>query len=176
MKISLPENPAVRQRNQEYQKIIDTLENCGSKDYDSVLRLAFAYTQRGGQGDCDRALELLQMVSDLGTCDAGWHYYLGKVFFQNGRFFEAAEAAEQSLMLEAENNPAAELLDLCCEVLADTEECDDETITYTEEEAAEVESFIADTFGDFENVFHEIFSPDIHVDICIIPPDDERDF
>lgn len=176
MKISLPENPAVRQRNQEYQKTIDTLENCGSKDYDSVLRLAFAYTQRGGQGDCDRALELLQMVSDLGTCDAGWHYYLGKVFFQNGRFFEAAEAAEQSLMLEAENNPAAELLDLCCEVLADTEECDDETITYTEEEAAEVESFIADTFGDFENVFHEIFSPDIHVDICIIPPDDERDF
>lgn len=176
MKISLLEKLAVWHRNKEYQKIIDTLENCGSKDYDSVLELASAYTERGGQGDCDRAFELLQMVSDLGICDAGWHYNLGKVFFQSGRFFEAAEAAEQSLMLEAEKNPAAELLDLCCEALADAEDCDDEIITYTEEEAAEVESFIADTFGDFENVFHEIFSPDIHIDICIIPPDDELDF
>ena len=31
-------------------------------------------------------------------------------------------------------------------------------------------------FGSFEQVFHELVSPDIHVDICVIPPSEERDY
>ena len=31
-------------------------------------------------------------------------------------------------------------------------------------------------FGKVENVFHELVSPDIHVDICIVPPTEERDY
>ena len=177
MRITLLEKLTVWQRNEEYQKIIEALENCETKDYDSILRLAFAYSERAAEGDFERAFELLQMISDLGNGDYVWHYYLGKLYFKSGRFFEAADAAEQSLMLKAENEPAEELLDLCCEALTDSEDdCDAGMLTYTEQEAAEVEAFIADTFGDFESVFHEIFSPDIHVDICIIPPDEDRDF
>ena len=29
---------------------------------------------------------------------------------------------------------------------------------------------------EFENVFHELVSPDIHVDICVVPPSKERDY
>ena len=36
---------------------------------------------------------------------------------------------------------------------------------YTEEEMSVVEQHIKNTFGEFENVFHELVSPDIHVDI-----------
>ena len=47
---------------------------------------------------------------------------------------------------------------------------------YTEEEMEAVEGHIEQYFGKFENVFHEIVSPDIHVDICMVPPTEERDY
>ena len=47
---------------------------------------------------------------------------------------------------------------------------------YTEEEMEAVEEHIEQYFGKFENVFHELVSPDIHVDICVVPPSEERDY
>ena len=47
---------------------------------------------------------------------------------------------------------------------------------YTGEEMEAVEGHIEQYFGEVENVFHEIVSPDIHVDICIVPPTEERDY
>ena len=47
---------------------------------------------------------------------------------------------------------------------------------YTEEEMEAVEGHIQQYFGKVENVFHELVSPDIHVDICIVPPAEERDY
>lgn len=41
---------------------------------------------------------------------------------------------------------------------------------YTDEERMVVEEHIETFFGRIEGVFHEISSPDIHVDICVIPP------
>ena len=47
---------------------------------------------------------------------------------------------------------------------------------YTEEELAAVEGHIQQYFGKFGHVFHELSSPDIHVDICVVPPSQERDY
>ena len=47
---------------------------------------------------------------------------------------------------------------------------------YTEEEMEAIEEHIQQYFGDFEHVFHELASPDIHVDICVVPPSEERDY
>ena len=47
---------------------------------------------------------------------------------------------------------------------------------YTEEEMEAVEGHIDQYFGNVENVFHELVSPDIHVDICVVPPSEERDY
>lgn len=47
---------------------------------------------------------------------------------------------------------------------------------YTEEEMEAVEGHIQQYFGEFENVFHELSSPDIHVDICVVPPSEERNY
>ena len=47
---------------------------------------------------------------------------------------------------------------------------------YTEEEMEAVEGHIEQYFGEVENVFHELVSPDIHVDICVVPPSEERDY
>jgi len=47
---------------------------------------------------------------------------------------------------------------------------------YAEAELNAVEAHIEAQFGKYENVFHEIVSPDIHVDICIIAPTPERNY
>lgn len=47
---------------------------------------------------------------------------------------------------------------------------------YTEEEMSAVEKHIKRFFGEFDHVFHELVSPDIHVDICVVPPSEERDY
>ncbi|MCH5325313.1 MAG: DUF2185 domain-containing protein [Eubacterium sp.] len=47
---------------------------------------------------------------------------------------------------------------------------------YSESELNVLEKHIEKHFGKFPNVFHEIFSPDIHVDICIIPPTKKQNF
>jgi hypothetical protein len=47
---------------------------------------------------------------------------------------------------------------------------------YTSSELDVLEAHITQYFGELTNVFHEIISPDIHVDICIIEPIPERNF
>lgn len=44
---------------------------------------------------------------------------------------------------------------------------------YDEKDFDEIDAYISEVFGNFDNVFHEIVSPDIHLDVCIIPPTDE---
>jgi hypothetical protein len=46
---------------------------------------------------------------------------------------------------------------------------------YDEKDINTIGEHISSRFGEYENVFHEIVSPDIHVDICIIDPTPERD-
>ena len=41
---------------------------------------------------------------------------------------------------------------------------------YSEEELDVLDSFITDMFGNYKNVFHEIASPDVHLDVCIVDP------
>ena len=46
---------------------------------------------------------------------------------------------------------------------------------YDPEEMEAVQRFIETSFGPVEHIFHELVSTDIHVDICLIPPGEERD-
>ena len=47
---------------------------------------------------------------------------------------------------------------------------------YTEDEMNALEAHISSYFGEFKNVLHEIVSPDIHVDICVIEPTADRNY
>jgi len=47
---------------------------------------------------------------------------------------------------------------------------------YNEKEIEVIEKHIANGFGKFDNVLHELVSPDIHVDICVINPTPERNY
>lgn len=47
---------------------------------------------------------------------------------------------------------------------------------YEKNEVEALDSHIIKYFGEYGSVYHEIASPDIHVDICIIPPHDDHDY
>ncbi len=47
---------------------------------------------------------------------------------------------------------------------------------YTKDEMKEYENYITNTFGNISKVYHELYSPDIHVDIIIIPPSPLQNF
>lgn len=49
----------------------------------------------------------------------------------------------------------------------------DSMYLYSEKELNEYECYIQENFGEYKEVFHEIVSPDIHLDIIIVPPTDE---
>ena len=47
---------------------------------------------------------------------------------------------------------------------------------YSENEEKEIEDYITEHFGAFENVLHEIASPDVHLDIAMIPASKDRNY
>ena len=47
---------------------------------------------------------------------------------------------------------------------------------YEEAELEVLDQFICDMFGDYKNVFHEIASPDVHLDVCIVDPTEEEPY
>lgn len=49
-------------------------------------------------------------------------------------------------------------------------------VLYSEKELDEYETFIKNHFGDYSEVFHEIVSPDIHLDIIFVPPTEQSPF
>jgi len=45
---------------------------------------------------------------------------------------------------------------------------------YSEQEHDLIEAHIKKYFGEYDSTFHELISPDIHLDVCKIPPSPER--
>lgn len=47
---------------------------------------------------------------------------------------------------------------------------------YNTEDIKLFEKYIKENIGDFDKVYHELYSPDVHLDILIIPPDSKNNF
>lgn len=179
MELSLQQKLDYLNETQQYQQIIDLLEECPMHDYDSIGHLARAYNNRGEEGDFDKAIELLNIVEDFGREDALWHFRMGYAHFYSGRYLDAGIAFEKAAALNPEDEDAFAFLKMCEEKLRSAGVSMAENYApefYSEEELELVEGCIAYSFGEIESVFHEIVSPDIHVDIGLIPPDEEQDF
>lgn len=163
-----------------HEEIIKILESEGAEhDYDTICYLARAYNNRGEEGDYDKAADLLQMVYDMGKDDPLWHYRLGYAYFFSGRYEDALMCFEESLHLDPSDEDVDFFITECKEQILRRNGLFDEELNpevYSSEEEEIIETYIEETFGEFESVFHELVSPDIHVDICVIPPTEERNF
>lgn len=47
---------------------------------------------------------------------------------------------------------------------------------YTNRDIEEYDKYIVENFGEYDEVFHEIMSPDIHLDVIIVPPTEENNY
>lgn len=169
-------------QDNEYQKIIDCLEGLRSTqtlDYNLTCQLARAYNniadpdQKGCQSQLKKAEELLRSVEVEGTDDPLWHYRLGYSLFYQDREKEALPCFQKALELDPEDEDTRFFIQEC-ETYIVARECNPEM--YTEEDWKAVEAHLERYFGPCDNVFHEIVSPDIHVDIYIMKPIPERNY
>lgn len=47
---------------------------------------------------------------------------------------------------------------------------------YTQDEIDKYHEFIKDKYGEHTLVYHELYSPDIHLDILVVPPSEDRNY
>ena len=169
-------------QEENYQKIIDcleTLSNTQRLDYTLTCQLARAYNnladldQPEAKAQLARAEELLRSVSEEGAEDPLWHYRLGYSLFYQDREEEALACFERTLELCPSDEDARAFIQECKKYIA-ARACSPEM--YEQEDWDAVEAHLEKYFGPCDNVFHEIMSPDIHVDIYIMNPTPERNY
>lgn len=49
-------------------------------------------------------------------------------------------------------------------------------LLYSEKDVHAYEKYVEESIGKFDDVFHEIYSPDLHIDVILIKPTPERDY
>lgn len=156
----------------EYQKIVDAIKAIPKEkwDYDMISHLARAYNNLEKYQD---AITLLQSIRTQGLSDPLWHFRMGYAYYYLDEIPLAMEEFEQVLK-DNPDDQDAKLFFTWCQQEMEQQQYDPEL--YTEEEMETVERHISNYFGSYEHVFHELISPDIHVDICIIPPTPSQDY
>ncbi|CZT58029.1 Suppressor of fused protein (SUFU) [Eubacteriaceae bacterium CHKCI005] len=168
----------------EFQKIIDAVEALpkDEQDYSVIGLMARAYENKAGYGETEpleHAIELLQSTAKEGVQDPNWHFRMGYALYYLDREAEAIPYFQTVLNLISDDPDTQEFWSDAREFL---EKCVNDAQSkvsperYTEEELNAVEAHINKFFGNYDNVFHELYSPDIHVDICVIKPTPERNY
>ena len=162
----------------QYQRIIDAIEAIPQPErgYELTCQLARAYNNLAGPeeaGPLEKSVSLLESIADQGQEDPLWHYRLGYALFYLDREEEALPHFQRAAELDPQDPDAAEFIRQCQKYIAAKQCCPE---VYGQEDWDTVDQHIHTYFGSSENVFHEIVSPDIHVDIYIIPPSPERNY
>lgn len=154
----------------EQQMIVDAILEIPEEErtVELIGLLARAYNN---SEEYPKAIECLRSIEEESGEDALWFHRLGYAYYYMNNLEEAQKAFERALELNPDDNASEQYLNFCKngEYAYDPE-------VYDEEEVEALDAHIEKYFGKSENVFHEIVSPDIHVDIYIIEPTPERNF
>lgn len=191
MDASLQTKIAQWHEQDEHEKIVEAILAVPAAQRDAALvgLLARAYNNLGR---CEEAARQLLTVRGEGENDPLWCYRLGYAYYYLDREAEAVPYLERACQLAPDDLDAWELLYWCCrgagvqtkleippamrDAIAAREEARYSPEIYSEAQLDAVEGHIAAHFGEYATVFHELVSPDIHVDICVIEPTDARPY
>jgi tetratricopeptide (TPR) repeat protein len=162
--------------NDEHEKIIEEIEKFPRAEWDYELISLYARALN----NCERyreALDILMSVEEEGKNDGLWHFRTGYSLYYLNREEEAAERLQRAVELGDDHKDTHALLQASLEEAeAKRKQAQYNPIVYSEEEFRCVEDHIKQYFGIYESVYHEIASPDIHVDIAVIKPCPEHDY
>lgn len=158
----------------EHEKIVDAILALPpeGRGYDLTGRLARALNNLSREAE---GLAVLDGVAEEGENDPLWHYRRGYALYYLDREAEAKAEFERAAALDPGDADSREFIRMCDAIL-EREAAGDSPELYGEAELEALDRFITGRFGPYESVFHELASPDIHVDICVIPPRPERNY
>ncbi len=184
----------------EFDKIIKAILQTPDGLFDDDLLGAFADALIG-IGEYQKAIDILDDQHERLDGYFKWHYRMGRALLfwaeeeEDGKDEEAEsrrtnklERARVEFARCMNMNPPEDCLEECDMYMERIEDAlgigegddeDDEEFDpelYDDEEIDALEEHIKDYFGEFPTTLHEIVSPDIHVDVCIVPPTPERNY
>lgn len=189
--------------NDEFSRCIRAIQAIpeSERGYRLTLLLARAYSNLAVLGDhgclkdsrkvdeemLEYAIALLKSIEDQGRDDADWHARMGYAcWMTDDRIREALEHANRWKELEPGNKDAENLARECADYLRhlnhSTASAGGSSLKkhelYQEEEQQALEDHIRKYFGDFTYLWREELSPspDIRLDICLIPPRRGHDY
>jgi hypothetical protein len=162
----------------QHGRIIKAIEKLRGKDRDYEITCYYARALNN-IGRFQEALNVLLDLEQEGKDDAAWFFRVGYSLYYLNREGEAAEfflgaiehgddSEDTRLLLKASLSEAE--IRRRQKILGYAPEC------YAEEDLRVLEAHIEKHFGPYRNVFHEIESPDIHVDIAVIEPSPQRNY
>ncbi|MDR2186304.1 MAG: suppressor of fused domain protein [Treponema sp.] len=162
----------------EHQKIIDAIEGIPRNTWDYELSSLYARALNNMER-YEEALKILLDIEEAGREDGVWYFRVGYALYYMDRKEDAAEYFQKAVDYGDDDEDTRYLLKLSLEAVerkrqGRSGEYNPEL--YREEDVNCIESHIEKYFGKFKNVFHEVVSPDIHVDIIIIEPVPERSY
>jgi tetratricopeptide (TPR) repeat protein len=161
----------------EHKKILAEIDKIPREFWDYEVTNLYARALNNSE-QYEEALDTLMNIRTQGRNDRLWHYRIGYSLYFLGKEEEAAKYIKKAIDLGEDSRDSKELLKACLKEAKQkkTTETDQNTITYTKKEMDAIEKHIEKYFGPFMNVFHEIISQDIHVDIVIIEPTPRRNY
>lgn len=166
---------------EEHQLIIDTLERLPRQQmgYHLTCLLARAYNnlaqpwREDYHALLEKAAALLLSVADQGEQDPVWHYRLGYSYYYLDREQQALEAFQRAAALDPADPDVEDFIRQCRQAIALRQAG---PVQYEPADFQAVEAHISRYFGECTEVLHEKLSPDIHIDICVIPPSEDRHY
>jgi tetratricopeptide (TPR) repeat protein len=160
----------------EHQNIIDAVEKIPRDTWDYELACLYARALNNLER-YEEALNLLMEIEEQGKEDGFWYFRAGYALYYLNREAEAAEYFQKAIDHGDDCEDTREFLKYSLEEAeAKRNAPQGQLEMYGETELECLEAHIEKYFGTYKNVFHEIASPDIHVDIAVLDPTPERNY
>jgi len=163
--------------NDKHQKILTELDKIPREFWDYEVTCLYARALNNLE-QYENALNILMNVKNQGRNDAFWHFRIGYSLYYLEREEEAAVHIQKAIDLGDDCYDTNKLLEACLREAEQKKNAEKEfsPLLYSNEEMDVIDRHIGKYFGAYKNVFHEIVSPDIHVDIVIIEPTVKRNY
>lgn len=173
---------------EKYQEIVDFVNNLPKKEQtpNILSEQGRAYNNLAWELDSEeefakcinKAISIFKSIENEQANDPIWNYRIGYSYF----FLDDLENAKKHLS-KGDKERSAELLEIVDYAENNNLPLEvaklnfmNERHLYEPEEMESLEEYIEANFGKIANVFHEIVSPDIHCDIYVIEPTEERNY
>jgi tetratricopeptide (TPR) repeat protein len=162
-------------KEDRHSRIVEAIEKLGEEHWD--YDIASLYSRAlNNLGSYQKALDILLDFKEEGRNDSVWYFRIGYSLYHLGRAAEAAEFFIKAIEYGDEQQDTRRMLQASLEEARRRQEGGEKLEIYSAEELEALEAHIEKYFGPYRNVYHEVASLDIHVDIAIVEPSRQRNY